>query len=132
MKELLLDVSKFKEITVEPRPEIYLLLQHEGKLIEFLKRIKGYGTTAFSKYINPHGAQPGTMNRVSKIHKSLLTGFPKLRPILSVVNTGTHKWENFFFPFLKPFFSNNYVVKDSLDFTKDKYSTKLLIVYGFP
>ena len=37
MKELLSDVSKFKEITVEPGKEINLLLQHEGKLIEFLK-----------------------------------------------------------------------------------------------
>ena len=35
MKELLSDVSKFKEITVEPGKEINLLLQHEGKLIEF-------------------------------------------------------------------------------------------------
>ena len=32
MKELLSDVSKFKEITVEPGKEINLLLQHEGKL----------------------------------------------------------------------------------------------------
>ena len=40
MKELLSDVSKFKEITVEPGKETNLLLQHEGKLIEFLKRVK--------------------------------------------------------------------------------------------
>ena len=37
MKELLSDVSKFEQITVEPGKEINLLLQHEGKLIEFLK-----------------------------------------------------------------------------------------------
>ena len=40
MKELLSDVSKFKEITVEPGKEINLLLQYEGKLMEFLKRLK--------------------------------------------------------------------------------------------
>ena len=40
MKEILSDASKFKEITVEPGKEINLLLQHEGKLIEFLKRVK--------------------------------------------------------------------------------------------
>ena len=39
MKEFLSDVSKFKEITVQPGKEINLLLQHEGKLIEFLKRV---------------------------------------------------------------------------------------------
>ena len=37
MKELLLDVSKSKEITAEYGKEIDLLLQHEGKLIEFFK-----------------------------------------------------------------------------------------------
>ena len=45
MKELLSDVSKFKEITVEPGKEINLLLQHEGKLIDFLKQIKSSVTT---------------------------------------------------------------------------------------
>ena len=33
----MLDVSKSKEITVEHGKEIDLLLQHEGKLIEFFK-----------------------------------------------------------------------------------------------
>ena len=37
MKELLSDASTFKEIAVEPGKQINLLLQHEGKLIEFLK-----------------------------------------------------------------------------------------------
>ena len=48
MKELLSDGSKFKEITVEYGKEInllLLLLQHEGKLIEFLKRVKSSVTT---------------------------------------------------------------------------------------
>ena len=45
MKELLPDVSKFKEITVEPGKEINLLLQHEGKLIDFIKQIKSSVTT---------------------------------------------------------------------------------------
>ena len=52
MKELLSDGSKFKEITVEYGKEInllLLLLQHEGKLIEFLKRVKSSATT---NYIN--------------------------------------------------------------------------------
>ena len=40
MKELLSDANKFKEITVEPGKEINILLQHEDKLNEFLKRVK--------------------------------------------------------------------------------------------
>ena len=97
MKELLSDVSKFKEITVEPGKEINLLLQHEGKLIEFLKRVKSSVTTDSYKHLYPQGSQPGIMNGLSKIHKPLVNGFPKLRPILSAINTGTYKWARFLF-----------------------------------
>ena len=89
MKELLSDVSKFKEINVELGKEINLLLQHEGKLIEFLKRVKSSVTTDLYKHLYPQGSQPGIMCRLSKIYKPLINGFPKLRPILSAINTGT-------------------------------------------
>ena len=119
MKELLSDASKFKEIAVEPGKEINLLLQHEDKLIEFLKRIKSSVTTDLYKHLYPQGSQPDIMYGLSKIHKPLVNGFPKLRPILSAINTGTYKWAKFFVPLLKPFTCNNYTVKDSFDFAKD-------------
>ena len=90
MKELLSDVCKFKEITVEPGKEINLL-QHEGKLNEFLKRVKSSVTTDLYKHLYPQGSQPGIMYGLSKIHKPLVNSFPKLRPILSAINTGTYK-----------------------------------------
>ena len=61
MEELLSDASKFKEITVEPGKEINLLLQHEGKLIEFLKRVKSSVTTDLYKHLYPQDSQPGIM-----------------------------------------------------------------------
>ena len=60
MKEFLSGVSKF-ETTVEPGKEINLLLQHEGKLIEFLKRVKSSVTTNLYKHLYPQGPQPGIM-----------------------------------------------------------------------
>ena len=119
MKELLSDVSKFKEITVESGKEINFLLQHEGKLIEFLKRVKSSVTTDLYKHLYPQGSQPGIMYGLSKIHKPLVSGFPKLRPILSAINTGTYKWAKFSVPLLKAFTSSNYTVKNSFDFAKD-------------
>ena len=118
MKELLSDASKFKEITVEPRKEINLLLQHEGKLIEFLKRVKSSVTTDLYKHLYSQGSQPGIIYGLSKIHKPLVNDFTNLRPILSAINTVTYKWEKFFVPFLKLFTSNNYTVKDSFDLPK--------------
>ena len=69
------------------------------------------------------------MYGLSRIHKSLVNGFPKLRPILSAINNGTYKWAKFFVPLLKPFTSNNYTVKDSFDFVKDitQRSSKLFM-----
>ena len=69
------------------------------------------------------------MYGLSKIHKPLFNGFPKLRPILSAIITGTYKWAKFFVPLLKPFTSNNYTFKDSFDFTKDitQQSSKLFM-----
>ena len=40
MKELLSDASRFKELIVETWKEIYILLQHKAKLINFLKQGK--------------------------------------------------------------------------------------------
>ena len=129
MKELLSDASKFKEITVEPGKEINLLLQNEGKLIEFLKRVKSSVTTDLYKHLYPQGSQPGIMYGLSKIHKPLVNGIPKLRPILSAINTGTYKWAKSFVHFLKLFTPNNYTFKDSFDFAKDitQQSSKLLM-----
>ena len=47
----MLDVSKSKEITVERGKEIDLLLQHEGKLIEFFKWVK---SSVWVIYINTY------------------------------------------------------------------------------
>ena len=99
--------------------EINLLLQHKGKLIEFVKRVKSSVTTDLYKHLYLQSSQPGIMYELSKIHKPLVNGFPKLRPILSAINTGTYKWAKCFVPLLKSFTSNNYRVKDSFDFAKD-------------
>ena len=111
MTKLLWDVSKFKEITVEPRKKINLLLQHESKLIEFFKEAKSFFTIDMYKHLYPQGSQTGIMYWLSKIHKPLVNRFPKLRPILSSKNTGTKKSANFFVPLPKPFTSNNYPIR---------------------
>ena len=109
--------------------EINLLLQQKGKLIEFFKRVKSSVTTDLYKHLYLQSSQPGIMYELSKIHKPLVNGFPKLRPILSAINTSTYKRANFFVPLLKPFTSNNYTVKDSFDFAEDitQQSSKLFM-----
>ena len=55
----------------------------------------------------------------SKIRKPLFNGFPKLRPILSALNTGTYKWAEFFVTLLlRDLNSNQFTLKDSFEFAK--------------
>ena len=63
------DLSKIQEINFGPGKEINLL-QHEGKLIEFLKRVKSSITTDLYKHLYPQVSQPGIMYGLSKIHLS--------------------------------------------------------------
>ena len=55
---------------------------------------------------------------MSKIHKPLVNNIPKLRPILSALNTGTYKWAKFFVSLLRDLTSNEYSLKDSFEFAK--------------
>ena len=70
------------------------------------------------KSLYPQGSQPGIMYESSKIHKLLVNGFPKLRPILSALNTGTYKWAKCFVPLLRHLTSNKFTLKDSFEFPK--------------
>ena len=54
----------------------------------------------------------------SKIHKPLVNGFPKLRPILPVLNTGTYNWAKCFVPLLRHITSNQFTLKDSFEVAK--------------
>ena len=64
-----------------------------------------YGNTILSS--NFGTVVTAVMYGLSKIHKLLIDGTPKLRLVLSAINTGTSKWGKIFVPLLKPFTSNS-------------------------
>ena len=115
---MLSDSSKFKKLNVKPGKEIIFLLQQEDRLTNFLKKVKkSISEQLYELY--PRGLQPGVVYGLSKIHKPLINNFPKLRPILSAINTATYNWAKFFVPLLKCFTMNEYTLKDSFEFAKD-------------
>ena len=121
MTEMSSDIDKFKKLDVKPGKELNLLLKYEEKLISFLKGIKKSIVEDLHKSLYPQGSQPGIMYVSSKIHKPLVNGFPKLRPILSALNTSTYKQAKFFVPLLQHLTSNEFTFKDSFEFTKIIY-----------
>ena len=108
-------------MNVKPVKELTCLLQHEGKLVNFLKRVKKSLGEEVYKNLYPQGSQPRVLYSLSKIHKPLVNNIPKLRPILSALNTGTYKWAKFFVPLLRDLTSDEYTIKDSFDFAKVIY-----------
>ena len=83
-----------------------------------MKGIKKYIGEHLYKSLYPQGTQPRILYGSSKIHKLLVNGFPKLRPILSALNPGTYKWTKFFVPLLRHLTSNQFTLKDSFEFAK--------------
>ena len=83
-----------------------------------MKGIKKYIGEDLYKSLYPQGSQPGIMYGSSKVHKPLVNDFPKLRPILSALNTGIYKWANFFVPLLRHLTSNLLTLKDSFEIAK--------------
>ena len=69
-----------------------------------------YQVHIITKSLYPQGSQQGIMYGSSKI--------PKLRPILSALNTGAYKWEKFFVPLLRYLTSNEFTLKDSFKLLK--------------
>ena len=119
MKEMLCDPSIFRKIDFTFGKELNVLLQQEDRLTSFLKSIKKHISLDLYKSLYPQGSQPGIMYGLSKIHKPLVDGFPKLRPILSALNTSTYKWAKFFVPLLKDLTYNDFTIKDSFEFAKN-------------
>ena len=118
MTEMLSDIDKFQKLNVKPGKELNLLLKHEDKLVSFLIGIKKYIGENLYQNLYPQGSQPGIMYGSSEIHKPLVNGYHKLRPILSALNTGTYKWAKFFVPLLRHLTSNQFTLKDSFEFAK--------------
>ena len=88
---MLSDIDTLRKLIAKPGKELNLLIKHECKLVSILKGIKIYIVEDLLKSLYPQGSQPGVMYGSSKIHKPLVNDFPKLRPILSALNTGTYK-----------------------------------------
>ena len=116
---MLSDSSKFKKLDTKPGKEINFLLQQEGRLTKFLKKVKRSISDQLYKELHPRSLQPGIMYGLSKIHKPLINIFHKLCPILSAINTGTYCRAKLFVPLLKCFTMNEYTLKDSYEFVKD-------------
>jgi hypothetical protein len=121
MKQLLADESKFKKLKVKEGGDYNYLINQEIKISKLFRSLKNKGALNESTYqeLNPTGTQPSVLYGLSKVHKPVVDNIPKLRPILSAINTPTYKLSQFLNEILKPFTTNEYTTKDSFAFAND-------------
>ena len=130
MLAILSDTSKFVKLKVPPNKDaLNLILTHEKKVKDFLATIRattkqkhglsgGIDEKTYWKLF-PQGTQPGRLYGNAKVHKPIVNGVPKFRPILSAIGTSSYKIAKFLVPILKSLETNEYVTKDSFAFAKE-------------
>ena len=97
------------------------IINQELRISAALRKMKNSGSMLDSLYekLNPTGTQPSVLYGLSKVHKPAVNNIPKLRPILSAINSPTYKLSQYLNSLLKPHTENEYTVKDSFTFAKD-------------
>ena len=121
MKELLAETSKFRKLNIDSDKDYNFIHNQELRITRELRNLRDKGVLNDTDYANltPTGSRPSILYGLSKVHKPLVDGMPKLRPILSAINTPTYKLSQFLVKVLKPFTTNQYTTKDSFSFAED-------------
>ena len=65
---------------------------------------------------SPDGPNPARLYGSPNIHKPLVDGLPKYRPIFSQIGASTYKLAKFLLPFIQPHTINEYTVRDTFNF----------------
>ena len=121
MKSLLSDTSKFIRLNIEESKDYNYIHNQELKIIKLLGNLRDKGVLCNDEYksLSPRGSLPSVLYGLSKVHKPVVDGIPKLRSILSAINTPTYKISKYLVKLLEPFTRNHYTAKDSFSFAED-------------
>jgi len=121
MEELLADTTKFLKVDIQPGKDFNHIHNQQLKISKTLRTLVESGAMTSETYdvLNPTGTAPSVMYGLSKVHKPTVDNIPKLRPILSAINSPTYKLSQYINVLLKPFTTNVYTAKDSFAFSND-------------
>ena len=121
MEQLLADPSKFENVNIAPGKDYNHIWNQELRVRSTLKNLLKSKAITETTYCNlcPTGSRPGVMYGLAKVHKQLIDGFPKFRPILSAINTPTYKLAKFLVGIMEPLTKNDFTVKDTFSFANE-------------
>ena len=121
MYSILLDSKKFVKSSVVDDKHLNFIIGIEKKLTNLLKQLKASEAISEIDYKKLKGSSFGVLYGLCKTHKKVLDKCPPFRPILSAIKTPSYNLAKFSVPLIEPITKNNFAVKNSFEFSKEKY-----------
>ena len=118
LQDMVDDESKFEKLNVTPGKEYNFMVKEKSlvdTLLSQLLKKKCIDDNLRSK-LSPDGPNPARLYGSPKIHKPLVDGLPKYRPIISQIGSTTYDIAKYLLTFIEPYTKNDYTVKDTFHF----------------
>ena len=118
LEELVADPAKFVKVDVKEDKDYSFMTKEKETVDAILRNLltKKSISEYEKKCLSPDGPNPARLYGSPKIHKPLVDGLPKYRPIISQIGTCTYNIAKFLLPFIQPHTTNNYTVNDTFHF----------------
>jgi len=132
VKELLSDNSKFKFADIKNGNVLRYLVNVRESYKSFLNGLLAKGKISQQTFykVEPVGHKPGILYGLAKVHKSLVNGIPKMRPILSAIGTAGYGLSKFLVPILKTIAEGPYTILKTFSFSQEILKQDPTLIMG--
>ena len=112
------DTTKFEKLNVKPGKDYNFMTKEKSEVDSLLSELvdKGSLTESDREKLSPDGPNPARLYGSPKVHKPLVDGLPKFRPIISQIGSPTYKLAKYLLDYVQPHTSNEYTIKDTFHF----------------
>ena len=132
VKEIISDTTKFEKANIANGKEIRYILNQEKKFKDILNNLFKSGKISYKQreHLIPVGSRPGVLYGLSKIHKPLVGGLPKMRPILSAIGTCGYNVAKFLVPILSTIVNGPFSIINSFTFNHEILEQNSSLIMG--
>ena len=132
VKEIISDTAKFEKANIRCGKEIRHILNQEKKFRDIVNDLFKSGKISYKQreHLIPVGSRPVILYGLSKIHKPLVSGLPKMRPILSAIGTCGYNVAKFLVPILSPIVNGPFSITNSFSFNQDILGQNTSLIMG--
>ena len=132
MNEMLSDSSKFQKTNLNDKNILRHLTNVRKSFKGVLDKLLNDGKISKQTFfkLDPIGCKPGVLYGLSKVHKALVRGIPKMRPILSAIGSAGYGLSKFLVPLMVNIANGPYTILNSFAFNKEVLKQDHTLVMG--